>query len=169
MLKCLVISLLICFHVYYGEAAFRQIGSYGGKRYYSTTELKVSKCDVFNRYRIHSNQFKLQANWFDAVAICHSFGMRLARFDTDGEQEYLIETVKHPIESHWVAGNDIVDEGTWRWAPDDSPIHVNLTWNPGQPDNHKGSENCMRIDYGTVNYRLNDRPCDDKILFICEK
>jgi hypothetical protein len=91
--------------------------------------------------------------------------MRLARFDTNGEQEYLIKTVKNPIENHWVAGNDIVDEGTWRWAPNDSPIDVNLSWNPGQPDNHKGSENCLMIGY----YQLNDLLCSSTLRFICEK
>jgi hypothetical protein len=91
--------------------------------------------------------------------------MRLARFDTDGEQEYLTETLKDPTGLYWVAGNDIVDEGTWRWAPDDSPIHVNLTWNSGQPDNHEGSENCLMIAY----YQLNDLRCTKKHRFICEK
>ncbi len=114
---------------------------------------------------------KLQANWFEAVSICHAFGMQLARFDTEAEQAHVLLTVRNYYSRYtqmWLAGNDIVNEGIWKWAPDDSPIHVPLAWGPGEPNNEKRPENCLAI-HNQLNNLLIDGECLTQFYFLCQK
>ncbi len=108
----------------------------------------------------------MQANWFDAASICRSFEMKLARFDSDAELTYVAATMEDSyarFTTFWLAGNDITHENNWVWAPDDSPIHLNLTWVNGQ-DN----KNCMTI-HGHSKHLLYDEDCSNIHYFLCQK
>ncbi len=121
-------------------------------------------------------------NWMEAASACHTFGMQLAKFDSVAEQTYLVSVLQqnHGWTYFWLAGNDIENEGTWKWAPDDTPIQINLAWGPGEPDNSgflsddgsvvgdkPGPENCMGIKAKPL--PLNDLRCERKHYFICER
>ncbi len=112
----------------------------------------------------------MQANWFEAVYICHAFGMQLARFDTKAEQAHILLILKNysQYKKVWLAGNDIINEGIWKWAPDNSPINVPLAWGPGEPNNQDGAENCLSV-HTTLDNLLNDEPCSWQLNFLCQK
>lgn len=111
----------------------------------------------------------------EAVSACNSFGMQLAKFDSEAEQTYLISILRknhNDINDFWLAGNDIVDEGIWKWAPDDIPVNIKLNWGPDEPNNGSTNadeepENCLIVSGKYI--PLNDVPCNRDTYFICER
>jgi hypothetical protein len=124
-------------------------------------------------------------NWMEAASACHTFGMQLAKFDSVAEQTHLVSALQenHGWTYFWLAGNDIEKEGTWKWAPEDTQIRINLAWGSGEPSNNgvlldndeggpvegdkPGPENCLGIRAKPL--PLNDLRCDRKHHFICER
>ncbi len=95
--------------------------------------------------------------------------MQLAKFDSEAEQSYFLETMKSTFPEGkiiWLAGNDIVNEGTWRWANNNDLVNINLAWGPGQPDNSGGKENCLHLH---KYFLLNDNVCNLKYPFMCQR
>ncbi|KAI8767870.1 CD209 antigen protein 2 [Biomphalaria glabrata] len=84
----------------------------------------------------------------------------------------LMDTLKYnAINEFWVGLDDILEEGVYRWADDDSlsiDNAVNSSW-PwfaiNQPDN-LGNEDC--IEYSKSIYPVNDISCSLLFRFICE-
>jgi hypothetical protein len=95
--------------------------------------------------------------------------MKIARFDTDNEQKYVISKVASHLKeaSIWLASNDIVKENNWKWAPDNSVIHVNISWGKNMPDNSGRSEHC--ITYIPSGSYVNDDNCSKSHYFLCQK
>jgi hypothetical protein len=65
-----------------------------------------------------------------SVMACNSFGMQLAQFDSEVEQSYFLTAAKSilPNTTYWLAGDDIIIDGIWRWAPEDALINIKLEW-----------------------------------------
>ena len=66
----------------------------------------------------------------------------------------------------WVGGNDIDEEGTWKWT-DGSPFEFTF-WYSRQPTNAGGNEHCLELHAGAGNM-WNDRPCSRSMPFLCSK
>ena len=62
----------------------------------------------------------------------------------------------------WVAGSDMFGEGQWKWTTGGS-VSDHL-WNPGEPNNDRGQEDCAMF----YNEKLNDAKCSSKHMFICK-
>jgi hypothetical protein len=100
--------------------------------------------------------------------------MQLARFDSAEEQKNFLSILKArndpSLKNCWLAGNDIVDHGVWKWDPNNIPINFELAWGEGQPGNISGitglPEHCIEV-WG--NFLLNDEDCDVKSSFICQR
>ena len=54
----------------------------------------------------------------------------------------------------WIGGNDIDEEGTWKWT-DGSPFEFTF-WRSGEPNNHNHNEDCMMHGFPG---KWNDGPC----------
>ncbi|CAG2219112.1 unnamed protein product [Mytilus edulis] len=70
-------------------------------------------------------------------------------------------------QSYWLGGRDDVIEGVWMWASTDKAFNY-TDWNPGQPDNSGGNENCLHMVAG-YGLKWNDKQCKTAYRFICEK
>ncbi|KAJ8320422.1 hypothetical protein KUTeg_002009 [Tegillarca granosa] len=71
-------------------------------------------------------------------------------------------------ESYLIGLSDQRYEGLFRWEGTGETVGLTDWWK-GQPDNHKGNEDCVHIarSYG---YSWNDVPCDNyKTSYICQK
>lgn len=69
----------------------------------------------------------------------------------------------------WVGFNDLNREGSWVWLDGGSMSPETTAWNPTEPNNNKGNEDCAQIrsNRGTK-ILLNDVPCNCKLHYICE-
>merc|ERR1712156_831221 len=108
--------------------------------------------------------------WFDAQTVCKAIGGSLAEIKTE-EQNFFVEGIlyEHQGLSVWLGASDLVEEGKWYWATSDIPLSEGFTyWTPGQPDNAaNGKENCL--EFWDSHRRWNDRTCDTKQAFVCQK
>jgi hypothetical protein len=113
----------------------------------------------------------LQVDWFEAMYTCNTMDMKLARFDSNEEQAHILSIIGNSyneVSPIWLAGNDVLKEGNWRWAPEDSPVHVNLRWSNGQPTNND-SENCLSMHSHAEGIYLHSDQCTKRYNFICQK
>jgi hypothetical protein len=117
----------------------------------------------------------IKVNWVEAIQICREYGMELARFETENEQQTFLRHLgyKYPNKKFFMAGTDSGIEGFWRWAPKDTPISMKLEWGPRQPDNGGGrmfiGENCLLAMRFRNGFKLNDEQCDAQHNFICQQ
>lgn len=65
----------------------------------------------------------------------------------------------------WIGGNDRENEGHFVWSRDGNPITF-TNWDSGNPDNYNGNEDCIEMRRDGI---WNDRRCDHRTLFVCEK
>ena len=67
---------------------------------------------------------------------------------------------------YWVGGADRAEEGVWKWVSSKTPISSAVKdWNPGEPNNSGGDEDCLTINHGG---HWNDRPCHNVYRYVCE-
>merc|ERR1712154_83267 len=107
--------------------------------------------------------------WFDAQTVCKAIGGYLAEIKTE-EQNLIFEGIlyEHPGVSVWLGATDLVEEGKWYWATSDIPLSEGFTyWIPGEPNNAANNENCLEFLDG--HRRWNDRTCNTKRAFVCQK
>lgn len=101
-------------------------------------------CDYQGKYMISPKRL----TWENARAACQNAGLDLAKVRNAGEIEEVINAAKyflgdrhqkkfHHVNWIWIGGNDIANEGDWRWISDDSPIadFESLPWLKNMPDN----------------------------------
>ena len=73
---------------------------------------------------------------------------------TDASEEaFLIDNFP---DSSWLGGTDEGQEGHWYWITGEAWSYEN--WEPGEPNNYDGDENCLERESST---QWNDMPCDD--------
>merc|ERR1719167_1866224 len=80
--------------------------------------------------------------WNEAEAFCQQENGHLASITSEAINQYVMEGMNiRGLGWTWVGGNDIDEEGTWKWT-DGSSFQFTF-WYSGQPDNHGGNEDCM--------------------------
>lgn len=65
--------------------------------------------------------------------------------------------------SFWIGLNDFLKKSSFRWS--DNSAYDFSKWNPNEPNNSNGKEDCVQISY---KYRWNDLPCFAQLQFICK-
>ncbi|XP_039674805.1 galactose-specific lectin nattectin-like isoform X3 [Perca fluviatilis] len=108
-------------------------------------------------------------SWIDAENFCISAGGNLASIHSDEEQTFLKDFIKQVTGAYadsWIGGFDSVKEGTWMWA-DGSKFNYNI-WAAGQPDNFRGGENCLVMNWGAAEI-WNDGSCNTPLSFVCSR
>jgi len=118
-------------------------------------------------------------NWTEAEDFCQREGAHLASVTSNATKDFVLEGMNRTGQNNsYIGGNDIEQEGTWKWT-DCSPWGTTF-WAPSQtapkePSGQRG-ENCLhQILKWTLsgskgyNHKWNDRPCSWEIGFVCGK
>ena len=110
-----------------------------------------------------------------AEQFCVSLGGHLASVTSNATKVFVLEGMNRTgLNSAYIGGNDIEQEGTWKWT-DCTPWGVTF-WASTQPNNCCGGENCLlQIRKWTWdgrtgwNEKWGDQICSKKIGFVCSK
>jgi len=120
------------------------------------------------------------ADWYGAKALCKSFGLELATFETRTEADTFIQIAK---ENQFIKTNAhpyvIIDGMTltprsttdWYWTRTGERIYFTLPWRVGEPNFADGVEYCMSlILQEQFNIGFNDFRCQNiGDPFICQR
>lgn len=120
----------------------------------------------WKEYAHHCYNFiSTPVTWNEAERACRKIGGYLVKVDDESESNWLKQQANVEERSFWAGAADF-SEGDWRWIVDFSNVTF-TDWNPGQPDNAGGHEDCLEIEK-TYNYKWNDVVCGTTNGYICE-
>ena len=121
------------------------------------------------------------ADWFGAKALCKSFGLELATFETLTEAETFIQVakenqfIKTNVHPHFlVDGMTLTPNSTtdWYWTKTGEKIPFPLPWREGEPNfAFDGTEYCISVflqapdnlGFNDVRCQIEERP------YICQR
>ncbi|XP_060552956.1 versican core protein-like isoform X2 [Ruditapes philippinarum] len=83
-----------------------------------------------------------QRNWDDGKRYCVENGAFLADIKTQEEHLFIAKNVLN-VYWMWIGGNDLDNEGDWRWLDGTQVGNWTNSWGPDQPNG--GTENCLAI------------------------
>ncbi|XP_056425129.1 CD209 antigen-like protein C isoform X2 [Hyla sarda] len=115
---------------------------------------------------IRSNCYYLSSTsqtWERSKELCAERNGILMVIKNEFEMTSLWPTIKQG--RYWIGlRRDPKDIGMWLWT-DGSPLTYSV-WNEGEPNNDRDNEHCAEIMGGVQAW--NDRPCMDRVNFICK-
>ncbi|KAL7375380.1 hypothetical protein ABVT39_016378 [Epinephelus coioides] len=87
-------------------------------------------------------------SWARAERNCQSLGGNLASVHNSQQyfyiQKLILENDIRPSKA-WIGGTDAQEENQWFWS-DGTPFRYHH-WCHGEPDNNKGNQHCMQMNY----------------------
>uniref|UniRef100_A0A8D0L6D5 C-type lectin domain-containing protein n=1 Tax=Sphenodon punctatus TaxID=8508 RepID=A0A8D0L6D5_SPHPU len=104
-----------------------------------------------------------EGNFDDLKKKCMQAGGQLASPRNNEENAAVQQIVFTHDKSVFLGINDIQTEGKFTYL-DGKPI-VYSNWQPGEPNNDKGIEDCVQV-FSTGKW--NDKSCDERLLILCE-
>ncbi|XP_077081601.1 galactose-specific lectin nattectin-like [Siphateles boraxobius] len=107
-----------------------------------------------------------QTTWIAAERNCQSLGANLASVSNKPVNDFLRSLLPSPSTRAWIGGHDAVEEGEWLWS--DGTVFSYTNWCSWQPDNYKGAEHCLEINFSS-NRCWNDECCSTSLSYICVK
>ncbi|XP_051787819.1 lectin-like isoform X6 [Erpetoichthys calabaricus] len=113
--------------------------------------------------------FPMEKAWIDAELYCISLGGNLASVHSSGANHFITSLIKRSDSSgpiSWLGGSNSVQTSSWLWT-DESQWHF-TNWNPGEPNNVAGIEDCLHINFA-VQSGWNDINCVSQYPFVCVK
>ncbi|CAH1169984.1 unnamed protein product [Phaedon cochleariae] len=121
---------------------------YGGKSYYMGTHFR--------------------ATYHQAIAFCEQIHMTLLSIRSYEENERIYKFIREASvgNEYWTSGTRLVDGFSWLWLPYGERIDY-TNWSNGQPSDV--NEKCLQLWVVNGKLHWNDRPCDVKFWFICER
>uniref|UniRef100_A0A8C1B2J3 Asialoglycoprotein receptor 1b n=1 Tax=Cyprinus carpio carpio TaxID=630221 RepID=A0A8C1B2J3_CYPCA len=107
-----------------------------------------------------------KVSWQTARLYCSGQGTLLLILGNDSrEWDFIVQHAVLSSESYWIGLTDAIT-GHWRWV-DGTPYTMNSSqWEPGEPNNWLGEEDCGEL---TASGKLNDGHCSKKFRFICKQ
>merc|ERR1739838_1138726 len=110
---------------------------------------------------------KTKATWINAEKACQALGANLASIKSSEEHIFVQGVVRKfggGSQTSWLGGTDAVHEGTWLWS--DGLSMTFTAWARGQPDNWRGKQDCMVMNWSGV--RLwDDQACEWPSTYVC--
>merc|ERR1711962_1515537 len=112
-------------------------------------------------------------NWKDASGECELYGGNLAQIRSM-ELNYCILRHAHsknlPAEGYWHSGNDMDDEGVYRYNRARDLILWSPIWADGRPQGGK-AENCLYVSLSSDGHagHWNDHPCTAALRYVCQR
>ncbi|XP_034144398.1 CD209 antigen-like protein E isoform X2 [Esox lucius] len=106
-----------------------------------------------------------QKTWDESRQDCQMREADLVIINSEEEQRFVVGLQM----GAWIGLTDKDKEGTWKWV--DGTVLTTGFWNPSQPDDFQGQEDCAEI-YIQGNNPLQtwkDQQCERKLNWICEK
>ncbi|XP_068570215.1 low affinity immunoglobulin epsilon Fc receptor-like [Cebidichthys violaceus] len=106
-------------------------------------------------------------NWTLSREDCIAEGADLVIIDSRDEQVFVngLMTLRLNV---WIGMTDSVTEGTWTWV-DGTPVTTTY-WEAGQPNSHKGGQDCGEIMQRSSGVETwNDETCSYVQKYICEQ
>ncbi|XP_014877062.1 type-2 ice-structuring protein-like isoform X1 [Poecilia latipinna] len=100
---------------------------------------------------INNRCFQYVANnmtWAEAERNCLTLGANLASVHNSNEYnqiQTLIFTASHESKEVWIGGSNAQEDNIWLWS-DGSPMSY-TNWCRGQPDNTRGMQRCLQMNY----------------------
>ncbi|KAJ8722622.1 hypothetical protein PYW07_003802 [Mythimna separata] len=116
-------------------------------------------------YKLHP----IPQNWTDAKRVCALEGATLWHPENDNEANELIaswQKANPNIEWIFVGLSDLLVEGVFETVSGKPTSQVYSKWDPSQPDNYRGIQDCVRLKNIGV---LDDVECHHKYPFTCKK
>ncbi|RXN23488.1 C-type lectin domain family 10 member A-like protein [Labeo rohita] len=115
-----------------------------------------------------SNCYKFSSdekNWQTARSSCSGQGALLLILGKDSrEWDFIVQHAVQSSKSYWIGLTDAI-AANWRWV-DGTPYTMNSSqWEPGEPNNSMGNEDCGEL---TKSGKLNDARCSRNFNFICK-
>ena len=102
-------------------------------------------------------------NWTDAEDFCQQAEGHLASIHSNVTNDFVAEgTKRRGLDRLWLGGNDIEEEGTWKWT--DCTPWEDTFWGGGEPNN-LGEEDCLEVR----SLKWNDLKCSGEQGFVCSK
>lgn len=100
-------------------------------------------------------------SWSAAKAACEADGHVLASIRSEEEQDELESKLagKH----YWIGLSDAREEGTFEWVDESALSYTN--YNPGEPNNWGGREDCIHVDGRHGGW--NDNGCGNSFSYVC--
>ena len=99
---------------------------------------------------------------FDAADdYCETIDARLASIHSDPENTFVYDNTGNT--RYWIGYTDEASEGTWQWVDGTQTDHQ--AWNPGQPNNAGGNENCAVMLESVAAWH--DTECFNNYRFVC--
>uniref|UniRef100_A0A4W6CCG5 C-type lectin domain-containing protein n=1 Tax=Lates calcarifer TaxID=8187 RepID=A0A4W6CCG5_LATCA len=108
-------------------------------------------------------------SWANAERNCQNRGGNLASVHSFNEHhviQSMIWRLTHTYPLTWLGGYDATQEGTWFWS-DGTPFRFNF-WSPGNPNNYRGGQHCLQMNYGD-HKKFDDDFCSYSRPFICAR
>lgn len=102
-------------------------------------------------------------NFNDAAKSCEELGGRLAEPQTQDQFEAISAFQTQSFGTFLLGGSDLLQEGSWVFNSDSSPIDTARFFNVGEP-NGNTVENCLEFRFGG----LNDFRCEASSPYMCE-
>ncbi|XP_052448474.1 C-type lectin domain family 10 member A isoform X5 [Carassius gibelio] len=104
-------------------------------------------------------------SWQKARSYCSGKGTLMLILGNDSrEWDFIVQHAVRSSESYWIGLTDMIT-GHWRWV-DGTPYTMNSRhWEPGEPNNWRGEEDCGEL---TASGKLNDGNCSKNFRFICK-
>ncbi|KAH3779909.1 hypothetical protein DPMN_157718 [Dreissena polymorpha] len=104
-------------------------------------------------------------SWEEAVRQCKVDNSTLIKIDTS-DSLLLLESIlsNNAVSSIWVGARRKSDSRVFQWI---NGANVRDFWNTGEPNNHRGIEDCVDFVMGTPGF-LNEMACTDYYPFVCE-
>ncbi|KAB0389673.1 hypothetical protein E2I00_010245 [Balaenoptera physalus] len=99
----------------------------------------------------------------DAQQVCTQAGGQVASPRSEAENEALTQLVNDLNKAAYLSMTNDKKEGRFTYPTGEPLVYSN--WAPGEPNNSRGSENCVEI---YSNGKWNDRACGEQRLVICE-
>lgn len=132
--------------------------------------MPTAECEscTFQAFAGHTYAFCPNPALFaDARTSCMTLGGDLLKVDDQAEQDFLVATpfpASAGLGGYFVGLSDQATEGMFVWTDGTAPAVT--PWNPGEPNDSGGAEDCVEMTPGTGVW--NDIGCDAPRAYVCE-